>query len=102
MFFVRTNGQEGCKELLEGLRKIAEGKYAEITKDDRISVHFKTARRTRFSVQLKGIIFECREIHLVSRGDYDYDYVFLDKNSINFKEIELDWDNHMSVELIGI
>ena len=105
MLFIRTNGKEGSEELMNGLRRIAEGKYAEITKDDYISVFFKSARRTRFSVQIKGIIFECREIHMVNQGDKEnreYTYIFLDNNSLNLKEVEINWDNSMSVEIVGI
>lgn len=105
MKFIRENGKNGSEELMGTLREMAQGKYAEITKDDEISVHFKTARRTAFSVQLKGIIIQAKEIHMVNQGDEEnreYTYIFLDKVSIDLKRIAIDWDNNMSIELIGI
>ena len=105
MKFIRENGKNGSIELMNALREMAEGKDAEIIKDDYISVHFKTARRVAFSVQLRGIIIECKEIHMVNQGDEEnreYTYLFLDKTSIDLKRVEIDFNKTMSVELIRI
>lgn len=125
MIFVRQN--QNLNEIVEEIRKMAENGNVEILKDDCISFKAKIAKgkRINFCIQVKGIIIEGKSITL---GNYykniktekedvfgdgellttriyadviEYDHLRLDKTSLYIREMDIDWDNHLSFELVA-
>ena len=108
MKFIRVQKTAG-NDIVDEIREIANAGYCEITKDDAVSIKAKAGRRIAFSVQLEGIIFQAKEICLVTKdfGTDDeeqrvYDYMFLDNNSIDLTRIDFSNNKHMSIEMMSI
>ena len=108
MKFIRTQKNAG-NEIVDEIREIADVGLCEITKDDAVSIKAKANRRIAFSVQLEGIIFQAKEICLVTKdfGTNEdeqrvYDYMFLDNNSIDLNRIDFSNNKHMSIEMMSI
>lgn len=108
MKFIRIQETAG-NDIVDEIREIAGAGLCEITKDDAVSIRAKAKSRIAFSVQLEGIIFQAKEICLVSHdfGTNDeeqrvYDYMFLDNNSIDLNRIDFSDNKHMSIEMMSI
>ena len=108
MKFISVQKTAG-NDIIDEIREIAKAGYCEITKDDAVSIKAKAGRRIAFSVQLEGIIFQAKEICLVTKdfGTDDeaqrvYDFMFLDNNSIDLKRIDFSNNKHMSIEMMSI
>ena len=108
MKFIRVQKTAG-NDIVDEIRDIAKAGYCEITKDDTVSIKAKAGRRIAFSVQLEGIIFQAKEICLVTKdfGTDDeeqrvYDYMFLDNNAIDLNRIDFSNNKHMSIEMMSI
>lgn len=108
MKFIRVKETAG-NDIVDEIREIEKAGYCEIVKDDTVSIKAKAGRRIAFSVQLDGIIFQAKEICLVTKDfgtndeeDKVYDYMFLDNNSIDLNRIDFSNNKHMSIEMMSI
>lgn len=102
MKFIRNNETAG-NQIVEYIKKIAEDGYCEITKDDTISIEAKAVKRTAFTVQYSGIIFQAKTISLVSNDNGEtYYYMFLDKNGLDLNRMRINHENEMSIEMMSI
>jgi len=92
--------------IVEEIRALAKAGYCEITKDDCYSFDAKANRRIAFSVQLLGIIFEAKTISLVTEDpkaeELNFNYMFLDKNSIDLERVHITNLDSMSISLESI
>lgn len=101
--FIRENENVG-ERIVEFCKEMAAADLVEVSKDDSISFICKAAKRVAFDIHMcGGIIFNAKELSVVTNVNTGkYDYLFLDKNGIDLKNIEINNKNNLSIEMIGI
>ena len=100
---IRENENVG-ERIVEFCREMADADLVEISKDDSVSFICKATKRVAFDIHMcGGIIFNAKELTVVTDGNTgEYDYLFLDKTGIDLKRIEINNNNNLSLEMIGI
>ena len=105
MKFIRTQKNAG-NQIVDEIRAIAKAGLCEITKDDSISFKAKACKRIAFSVQYEAFIFQAKEICLCTEDykaeELNYNYMFLDNNSMDLRHVDFSNNKHISIEMMSI
>ena len=87
-------------DIVSFIREMKEADLMEIKNEGDITITAKAVKRVALNVWIGAIIFQVKEISLVdSNEDGHFDYMFLDKNSVDLKRLTGD---RISMEMGGI
>lgn len=89
-------------EIAEFVKECGADGLCNIYKDDAVSIKAKANPRKSFIVHIGAIIFDIKEIHLVSHDfraeNIEYDYMFLDRTGIDLSRLTTE-RNEITIEM---